>query len=239
MAGGIRFSSAGPLSVLAIVLFIGLVLLMIPLLVIGVIGAAFTRLGLSWIAALALVLLMLAGSFMNIPFYRIRRDMVRVAAPPDSAGNVLAAPFAIPPVWETVISVNLGGGILPVCTAAYMVYQAGRITGATHLIPVALCAALVMVISFVSTHEIAGVGIRVPLIIPALTALLAGVLLAGGMGLTAAVTALAGGTLGTLLGGNLAHLYRVRDLEVPEVSIGGFGTFGAVFLCCVLPALIA
>ena len=39
--------------------------------------------------------------------------------------------------------------------------------------------------------------------------------------------------------GNLAHLYRVRDLEVPEVSIGGFGTFGAVFLCCVLPALIA
>jgi uncharacterized membrane protein len=238
MAGGIRFSSAGPLSVLAIVLFIGLVLLMIPLLVIGVIGAAFTRLGLSWIAALALVLLMLAGSFVNIPLYRIRRDMVR-AAPLDSAGNVLAAPFAIPPVWETVISVNLGGGILPVCTAAYMVYQAGRITGATHLIPVALCAALVMGISFVSTHEIAGVGIRVPLIIPALTALLAGVLLANGTGLTAAVTALAGGTLGTLLGGNLAHLYRARDLEVPEVSIGGFGTFGAVFLCCVLPALIA
>lgn len=239
MAGGIRFFSAGPLSVLAIILLIGLVLLMIPLLVIGVIGAAFTRLGLSWIAALALVLLMLAGSFVNIPLYRIRRDTVR-AAPLDSAGNELAAPFAIPPVWETVISVNLGGGILPVCTAAYMIFQADRVTGATFLIPVALCTALVMVISFVSTHEITGVGIRVPLIIPALTALLAGVLLAGGgMGLNAAVTALAGGTLGTLLGGNIAHLYRVRDLEVPEVSIGGFGTFGAVFLCCVLPALIA
>ena len=96
-----------------------------------------------------------------------------------------------------------------------------------------------MVITFVSTHEIAGVGIRVPFIIPALTALLTGVLLAGGTGLTAAVTALAGGTLGTIAGGNLAHLCHVRDLEVPEVSIGGFGTFGAVFLCCVLPALIA
>jgi uncharacterized membrane protein len=238
MAGGIRFSSAGPLSVLAILLLIGLVILMIPLLIIGVIGAAFTRLGLSWIAALALVLLMLAGSFVNIPLYRIRRDTVR-AAPLDSAGNVLAAPFAIPPVWETVISVNLGGGILPVCTAAYMIYLADRVTGAPPLIPVTLCAALVMVISFVSTHEIAGVGIRVPLIIPALTALLAGVLLAGGVGLNAAVTALAGGTLGTLFGGNLAPLCRVRDLEVPEVSIGGFGTFGAVFLCCVLPALIA
>ena len=238
MAGGIRFFSAGPLSVLAIVLLIGLVLLLIPLLVLGIIGAAFTRLGLSWVAALALVLLMLTGSFVNIPLYRIRRDMIR-ATPLDSAGNELMSPFASQPVWDTVVSVNLGGGIIPVCIAAYMVYQADMVTGATLLIPVVLCAALVMVISFVSTHEIAGVGIRVPFIIPALTALLTGVLLAGGMGLTAAVTALAGGTLGTLSGGNLAHLYRVRDLEVPEVSIGGFGTFGAVFLCCVLPALVA
>ena len=95
MAGGIRFFSAGPLSVLAIVLLIGLVLLLIPLLVLGVVGAAFTRLGLSWVAALALVLLMLAGSFVNIPLYCIRRDMIR-ATPLDSAGNELRAPFAAP-----------------------------------------------------------------------------------------------------------------------------------------------
>jgi uncharacterized membrane protein len=238
MAGDIRFFSAGPSPVLAIVLLIGLVLLLIPLLVLGVIGAAFTRLGLSWIAALALVLLMLAGSFVNIPLYRIRRDMIR-AVPVDSAGNVLAARFAAPPVWETLISVNLGGGIIPLCIAAYMVYQAVMVSGTTLLMPVAVCTAPVMVISFVFTHEIAGVGIRVPFIIPALTALLAGVLLTGGTGLVAAVTALAGGTLGTLSGGNLAHLCRVRDLEIPEVSIGGSGTFGAVFLCCILPALIA
>jgi uncharacterized membrane protein len=238
MANGIRYFSAGPLSVLAIILFIGLIILLIPLLVLGVIGAAFTRLGLSWIAALALVLLMLAGSFVNIPLYRIRRDMIR-APPLDSAGNELTSPFAAPPVWDTVISVNLGGGILPVCIAAYMIYQAVMVTGTTLLIPVALCAALVMVITFLFTHEIAGVGIRVPFIIPAFTALLAGLLLSGGTGLIAAVTALAGGTLGTIAGGNIAHLFRVRDLEVPVVSIGGSGTFSAVFLCCILPALIA
>ena len=238
MAGNIRFFSAGPLSVLAIVLFVGLVILLIPLFIIGVIGAAFTRLGLSWIAALALVLLMLAGSFVNIPLYRIQRDTIR-ATPLDSAGNELVSPFAIRPVWETVISVNLGGGILPVCIAAYMAYRAAMIDGTALVVPVMLCAALVLVISFVSTREAAGVGIQVPLIIPALTALLAGVLLSGGPGLTAAVAALAGGVLGTIAGGNLAHLIRVRDLEIPEVSIGGFGTFGAVFLCCVLPALIA
>jgi uncharacterized membrane protein len=238
MAGGIRYFSAGPLSVLAIILLIGFIILLIPLLILGIIGAAFTRLGLSWVAALALVLLMLAGSFVNIPLYRIQRDMIR-AIPLDSDGNELAVPFAAPPVWDTVISVNLGGGILPVCIAAYMVYQAVMVDGTAILTPVVVCAALVTVISFVSTREVAGLGIRIPFIIPALTAVLAGVLLSGGTGLIAAVTALVGGTLGTLLGGNLAHLWHVRDLDVPEVSIGGFGTFGAVFLCCVLPALIA
>jgi len=237
MAGGIRSFSAGPLPVLAIILLIGFVILLIPLLILGVIGAAFTRLGLSWVAALALILLMLAGSFVNLPLYRIQRDMIR-AIPLDSDGNELAAPFAAPPVWDTVISVNLGGGILPVCIAAYMVYRSIMVDGTAILTHAVVCAALVTVISFVSTREAAGIGIRVPFIIPALTALLVGVLLSGGTGLTAAVTALAGGTLGTLMGGNLAHLWHVRDLEVPEVSIGGFGTFGAVFLCCVLPALI-
>jgi uncharacterized membrane protein len=238
LAGSIRFSSAGPLSVLAVVLLIGLILLLIPLLILGITGAAFTRLGLSWSAAVTLVLLMLAGSFVNIPLHCIRRDMTR-ATPLDSAGNELVDPFAVLPVWETVISVNLGGGILPVCIAVYTIYRAVMVTGATLLVPVALSAALVMAISFVFTHEIAGVGIRVPFIIPALAALLAGVLFSGGTGLTAAVTALAGGTFGTIAGGNLAHLRQIRDLDVPEVSIGGFGTFGAVFLCCVLPALIA
>jgi uncharacterized membrane protein len=238
MAGDFRFFSAGPLSVFAIMVLIVFVILLIPLFILGVFGAAFTRMGLSWVAALALVLLMLAGSFVNIPLYRIQRDMIR-ATPLNSVGNELGDPFTASPVWDTVISVNLGGGILPVCIATYTVYQAVVVTGAALFIPLALCTALVMGISFVSTREIAGVGIRVPFIIPATTALLAGLLLSGGTGMTAAVTALAGGTLGTIAGGNLAHLFGVRNLEVPEVSIGGLGTFGAVFLCCVLPALIA
>jgi uncharacterized membrane protein len=238
MADGIRFSSVGPLSVLAIILLIGLVILLIPLFLLGIIGVAFTRLGLSWITALALVLLILAGSFVNIPVYRIRRDMIR-AIPVDIAGNDPGNPFPVQPVWETVISVNLGGGIIPVCIAIYLMYQAVMVMGTAFSVPVTLSAVLVMIITFFSTREAPGRGIRVPFMIPALTALLAGFLLSGGTGLTAAVTAFAGGTLGTLAGGNLAHLGHVRDLEVPEVSIGGFGTFGAVFLCCVLPALIA
>jgi uncharacterized membrane protein len=239
MTGGVRFLSAGPLPVLAIILIIGLVIILIPLLILGVISLAFTRLGLSWLEALALVLMMLVGSFINIPLYRIHREMVR-AIPVDPEGNgILVLPHSAMPVWEIRISVNLGGCIIPVCIAAYLVFQTAVVSGSSLMIPVVLCAGIVSALSYIATREITGVGIRVPVLIPALTALLAGILFSGGTGLTAMVVALAGGIIGTLAGGNLAHLFHVRDLEVPDVSIGGYGTFGAVFLCCILPALIA
>jgi uncharacterized membrane protein len=239
MAGSIRYFTAGPLPAVAILLLIGLVLLMIPLLFLGIIGAAFTRLGLSWVAALALVLLMLAGSFVNIPLFRIRRDMIQ-AVPLDNAYGEPGYPFPAVPVWETRISINFGGAILPVLIAAYLISRAAAAGGTPLLVSVILCTAACMAVSFIFSRGIAGVGIHVPLLIPALSALLVGFLLSGGItGLPAAATAFAGGTLGTLAGGNLARLPGVRELDVPEVSIGGSGTFGAVFLCCILPALIA
>jgi len=97
----------------------------------------------------------------------------------------------------------------------------------------------VATITFFSTHPVTYTGIQVPLFIPGLTALLVSLLLAGGTGLTAAVTAFVGGVTGVLLGGNIANLYRIKDLEVPEVSFGGTGSFGSIFICCILPALIA
>jgi uncharacterized membrane protein len=85
-----------------------------------------------------------------------------------------------------------------------------------------------------------GLGLRAPLFVPGLTALLCGILLGGGWGLPAAgVIAFAGATFGILLGANIAHLPHVGDLEVPQVSIGGAGTFGAIFIGCILSALIA
>ena len=238
MSDGVRFFSASPLSVIAIILLIGLVVLIIPLLILGVIGAAFTRLGFSWISALAIVLLMIFGSFVNIPVYRIRRDMIRMA-PAEASVYGGYAPPEPSPVWDTTISLNLGGAIIPVCVSLYIVYQAILITGTSLLFSVCAGIILVAAITYVSTRLVPGAGIQVSLIIPGLTALLAGLLLAGGAGLTAAVTAFVSGTAGTLLGGNIAQVFRIQDLDVPSVSIGGAGTFGAVFICCILPALVA
>jgi uncharacterized membrane protein len=95
------------------------------------------------------------------------------------------------------------------------------------------------IIAFISTRLVTYSGIQVPLLIPGLTALLAGLVLTGGIGLTAAVTAFVSGTTGVLIGGNIANFYRIKNLEVKAVSFGGAGTFGSIFICCMLPALIA
>ena len=238
MSDGVRFYSAGPLSVFVIIILIALVIILIPLLILGIIGAAFTRLGFSWIAALAVVLLMLFGSFVTIPVYRIRRDMIRVSHNEASVFDV-CVPCASAQVWDTTISLNLGGAVIPVCVSLYMVYRAILITGTSLVFTVCAGITMVAIITFVSTRLVTCAGIQVPLLIPGLTALLAGLLLAGGTGLTAAVTAFVSGVTGVLLGGNVANLYRIKDLEVPEISIGGAGTFGSIFICCMLPALIA
>jgi uncharacterized membrane protein len=238
MSNGIRMHSVGPLSVLALILLVGLVILIVPLLFLGLVGAAFTRLGFSWIAALALVLLMLFGSFVNIPLYRIKRDMIRVdnaAQPFAGAGN----PFAPPPVWETVISLNLGGALIPAAVSIYLLYRATAVADVAVLQPVAVGIVIVAVIAWMATRSVPGYGLRAPLFIPGLAALLCGLLLTGGTGLSAGVTAFVAGTAGTLLGAGIAQLPRIQDMEIPKVSIGGAGMFGAIFLACILSALIA
>jgi uncharacterized membrane protein len=238
MSDGVRFSSAGPLSLFAIVLLIALLILIIPLLILGVIGAAFTRLGFSWISALAIVLLMLFGSFVNIPVYKVRRDMIRIT-PSDSSAFGEYSQSNLTAVWDTTIAINLGGALIPIAVSLYMLYQAILITGTSQIFSVCVAIILVASITYVSTRYLPGSGIQVSLIIPALSALLAGLMLSGGTGLAAAVTAFVSGITGTLLGGNIAQIFRIKDLDVPTVSIGGAGTFGAVFICCILPALIA
>jgi len=238
LSDSLRMYSAGPLSVLALILLIGLVIIVVPLLFLGLVGAAFTRLGFSWIAALAVVLLMLFGSFVNIPVYRIKRDMIRVdnaALPFGAAGN----PFARPPVWQTVISLNLGGALIPVAVSAFLLYRATAVEGMAILQPVVAGIFIVAIIAWLATRSIPGYGLRAPLFIPGLVALLCGLLLTGSTGLLAGVTAFVAGTAGTLLGAGIAQLPRIRDMEIPEVSIGGSGMFGAIFLACILSALIA
>jgi uncharacterized membrane protein len=238
MGDRVRFFSAGPISILMIIIIIGLAIILIPLLILGIIGAAFTRLGFSWISALVVVLLMAFGSFVNIPVYRIRREVVQVARDEASDFDV-CVPCASSHVWDTLVSINLGGAVIPMCVSLYIMYKTIMIVGISLIFTVTIGIAIVGIIAFISTRLVTSAGIQVSLLIPGLTALLAGLLLAGGTGLTAAAIAFVSGTTGVLLGGNIANFYRLKNLEVTAVSFGGTGTFGSIFICCILPALIA
>ncbi len=241
MPNDIRVYSAGPLTILALIVVIGLVIIVVPLLFLGLAGKAITNLvGLSWLTATALVILMLVCSLVNIPVWKIRRETVRI--PHDGTGQLpdVFTPGEDGGLWETTIAVNLGGAIIPLALSVYLMYRAILVMSGNLLyLQVTAATLIVAAIAFVTTRAMVGVGIRAPLFIPGLTALLCGMLLAGGMGLSAGVIAFVSGTMGTLLGANIAHLPHVGDLEVPQVSIGGSGTFGAIFIGCILSALIA
>jgi uncharacterized membrane protein len=238
VTNGIRFQSVGALPILAIILLILLIIVMVPLLFLGMIGAAFTRLGLSWISALAVVLLIILGSTVNIPVYTVKREMIRM----DHGGVSLDDPFNAWPrgdAWDTVISVNLGGAVIPVCLALYVLFISFPLIAAP--LPLLLVPGIIAVslVTCASTRALPGIGLQVPLLIPALSALLIGLVVTGSPGLTASVVAMASGIFGVLVGGNLAQYKKIRDLGVPAVSIGGSGTFGAMLFCCILPALVA
>jgi uncharacterized membrane protein len=238
MTNGIRFQSIGALSVFAVIIAVVIIILLIPLLLLGLVGAAFTRLGFSWISALAVVLLILLGSTVNIPLYTIKRDMVR-AVPENATLSDPYTPWSAGQVWDTVISINLGGAIIPVLIAVYLLFTALPLTGQSLILPVCAGILAVALVTYSSTRVIPGIGLQVPTLIPALTALLVALLLSGGTGITAAVSAVVCGTFGVLLGGNLVQIAKIKDLDIPAWSIGGSGTFGSMLICCILPALIA
>jgi len=238
MTNGIRYQTVGALPVIAILIFIVLIIVLIPLVFLGLIGAAFTRLGFSWLSALAVVLLILLGSTVNIPVYTIKRDMVRMTHGEMSMSDPYAA-WPREDIWDTVISINLGGAVIPLCITLYVLYVAYPFATTPLMVPVVLGILGVSLITYASTRAIPGAGIQVPLLIPALTALLLGLVFGGSVGLAASVIALASGIFGILIGGNLAQLGKIRDLGIPALSIGGSGTFGSLLFCCILPALVA
>ena len=239
MNGIFRISPTGSLPVFAIILLAGLIILIIPLLVLGVIGAAFSRLGFSWIEATAVIFFMVLGSFVNIPLWTFQNTVGKT----ETGTPAVFDAFTGEPVPDervtTGLFLNLGGAVIPFAVSGYLLYQLGLLAGEPLLLQVCVAIIVVAIITGYSTKVIPAYGIRAPLLVPAVSAIVTGFLLSGGTGLSAAVVAFAGGTMGTILGATLSALPAIKKTGIPSVSIGGAGMFGAVFLCGLLAALIA
>jgi uncharacterized membrane protein len=234
-----RFSPTGSLSVLAILLLVGLIVLVIPLLILGLAGAAFSRLGFSWIEATAVILLMLLGSVVNIPLWTFRRRFGKTETDKPLVFDAFSGELVPAEQPVTELSINLGGAVTPLVVSMYLLFQAHQLEGDMLLIRAGIALTIVALMTRMSTTIIPPHGVRAPFLVPAVSALVLGLILGGGTGLPAAVIAFAGGTMGTVLGAGFLTLPQIRTRGVSRISIGGTGMFGAVVLCGLLAALIA
>lgn len=234
------FASPFSLLFLAVLMLIGV--LLIPLLFLNIVGSAFTRLGFSAWQAVLIVLLTLAGSFVNIPVTTIRSAPIY---PPGRffggrGGRFLPFFYQVPVYTETtIVAVNLGGAVVPVVISLLLIWAAVSAGGTGMLLLIGLGVVAVTIVTHLLAEPVPGLGITTPFFIPPITAALAGLLLAGGIGWEGAVIAYVGGTLGTLIGADLLNWRSYGDLGAPLVSIGGAGTFDGIFLAGVLAVLLA
>jgi len=249
------FKAAPPLFQLALVVivFLGL-FIALP---VSLVASAFGKLGLTGAQGLALFLLTLVGSRWNLPLYRTTR-LVRGEPAPASrifgfSGQMGRLRFGQNPfgqqqddgllLSEQTIAVNVGGCIVPCLLSAWFLWQmqASGVLGAW----VILCVLIPALACYLLARPMPGIGIGVPVLLPpavaAMTAILLAPELAGHESLAPRAAYMAG-TLGTLIGADLAHLLNRRTLAVldaPLLSIGGAGTFDGIFLAGIIAVLLA
>ena len=202
--------------------------LLIVLLQFQAVTLAFARLGLSPSLVILIFYLSLLGSFINLPLWRRRIRSEKKSPLPFPLSLLL---FYHPPrVQEQVLAINVGGAVIPLLLALYVLPNA-------PLARVCIATAAVSAVCFVLARPVKGVGITLPALIPPIIAALLAYLLVDDPVARTAV-AYVSGVLGTLIGADLLNLPRIHRLGAHVVSIGGAGVFDGIFLVGILAALL-
>ncbi|MCD6348168.1 MAG: DUF1614 domain-containing protein [Candidatus Korarchaeota archaeon] len=217
-----------PLAMLFIMLLCLFLLPLMFLLFIGLIGKAFTKIGLTPLQTWILLLASLIGSAVNIP---VAEKKTYEAV--DSIQLTRYFYIQPPPIRierRVVIAVNLGGAIIPATFSFYLLYRVGPRPG------ILASLVIVTVMAYAFSKPVKGLGIVMPFYIAPLTAALASLLLAPHI---AGISAYISGTLGTLIGADLLRLKDVEKIGSGLMSIGGAGVFDGIFLSGVLAVLLS
>ncbi len=217
----------------AIIFFFALAFVFV-MLELGVINYAFNALGLPPHAAFWALIISLLGSYINIPVSRIEGSG---PASPDVVsyfGMRYRVPDHLATGRSTVVAINVGGAIVPLCICAWILAAAPAV-----FLQAVLGTAIVTFVVHRAARPIAGVGIATPMFIPPIVAALAGMLLSGGVPHHADAIAYVSGVMGTLIGADLMNLGRLSELGAPVASIGGAGTFDGIFLTGIVAVLLA
>jgi uncharacterized membrane protein len=218
-----------PLIFLMMLVFFVLAVILLPFLLLGMIGEAFLRLGLSPGLVFSLLILTLLGSLVNIPIYRFASREVYGDQNISYFGMRVRMPRS--PTHQTVLAVNVGGAVIPICLCIYLL---ANITFGLYL-PV-LVGLVTLVVNRLA-RPVKGLGIAVPGFIPPLVAALGAYFLCPWY--LRAPCAYIASTLGILLGADLLKLREIPKLGAPVASIGGAGTFDAIFFGGIIAVLLS
>ncbi len=210
---------------LGLILLISVTLpILFGLIFLNIVTISFSKLGLSAEAAFILLFAMLLGSTINIPVSR-QRIKYRSVRP-----YYLHFFFYAPPaVTHQVITVNIGGAVIPVCFAFYLLPLA-------PLAPTIVITAVVAIVAKWLARPVAGRGITMPFWIPPLFSAGLALLLFRD---NPAPVAYISGVLGALIGADLLNWPNFKKLGAQVISIGGAGVFDGIFLTGIVAALIA
>jgi uncharacterized membrane protein len=204
-------------------------ILLIILVVLRLLRRAYLSLGVSSSTAMLLLFGSLIGSYFNIPIAVLPQERMVSNQTIDFFGIQYTVP--VMEHWAgTVIAVNVGGAVIPTLMSIYLVIGRGLwVNGAIAT------AAVALVLHWLA-NPVPGIGIAVPIFLPALVTAVVAMLLSRE---NAAPLAYIAGSMGTLIGADLTNLDKVRGLGAPVASIGGAGTFDGIFLTGILAVLLA
>jgi len=223
-----------PLVLFLMLIFFLITLFFLPLLWFGVVGNAFVILGVPPEAVFWLLILTLLGSLVNLPLTTIEsQEMV--------AGQVISyfgMRVRLPPARlkrHTVLAVNVGGALVPTALSVYLFVQITRTMGISWGLLAVL--GLVTAVMYQLARPVKGLGIAVPGLVPPLVAALGAWVLCPAA--FRAPCAYIASTMGTLIGADLLNLRQITQMGAPVASIGGAGTFDAIFLSGIIAVLLS
>lgn len=175
-----------------------LTLFLLQALFINLFGIDPARLGLSAPAALLLLAASLLGSAIDLPL----------------PGGL--------------ISLNLGGAVVPVGLAAYLL-------GRAPLIPTLIATLAVAALCRLLARPHPEFGVSVPMLVPAVCAAILASLLVRP---SPAPVAFISGVAGTLIGTDLLYLPHILKRPAGRCSIGGAGVYDAILLVAIVAAFL-
>lgn len=232
-----------PYMLVAAAIFALLLVFLFVLVQIGLITAAFAKLGLTTGQGFLVLLATLLGSGMNLPVMR-RKRLVRAPAAQTFvqrggvtfrySRNVFPGQEQDKELRQQIVAVNVGGCIIPCILSAYFLSQVGLMPG------LLISLGVVTTACYALAKPVPGVGIGIPLLYPPLITAFAAMLLAEPG--SAPHVAYISGCMGTLLGADVLHLFTPRTneaLDAPVLAIGGAGTFDGIFITGILAVLLS